>query len=86
MLAGLLMSAEKKGKPRGAQDDSRKKSVYTEHLLVPLDFKQRLEQVAQRINQQRKRDGLDKQPTGWFVVQGMEEWLALQEAAAAEAE
>lgn len=86
MLAGMLMGTEKKGKSaRGPQEDAPKKSVYTEHLLVPLDFKQRLERVAQRINQQRKQQGLDKQPAGWFIVQGMEEWLALQEAAPEEA-
>lgn len=80
MLAGLLMGTEKKGKKPEGVEPAAPKNVYTEHILVPLEFKQRLERVAQRLNQKRKKEGLTKKPAGWFVVEGMSEWLALQEA------
>jgi hypothetical protein len=51
--------------PGGAELDE---DEYTEHLLVPIQFKERLERIAQRVNQERRRLKLPKRTLGWFVV------------------
>lgn len=59
---------------------------YTEHLLVPLAFKQRLDRIALKVNQERKRKRLEKRPLGWFVVTQLEGWLAQMEAETGQAD
>lgn len=63
--------------PGGTKEDD---AEYTEHLLVPLPFMQRLERVAQKVNQRRKQLGQKKRAKGWFVVTHLEDWLSLAEA------
>lgn len=55
--------------------------IYTEHIKVPLEFKERLDRIAQRVNQRRKRQGKRKRPVGWFVVTHLDEWMTKAEAA-----
>lgn len=53
---------------------------YEEPIKVPLDFKQRLERIAQHVSQKRKRSGRRKRALGWFVVTHMTDWMAEAEA------
>lgn len=52
---------------------------YTEPVKVPLWFKQRLERIAQRHNQEQKRKDKSarKLPLGYFVVRQLREWAIL---------
>lgn len=73
MIAELCVGKDKKKTPElpappvpgGSEVDD---AEYTEHLLVPVAFKERLEKIAQRVNQERRRQKLAKRPLGWFVV------------------
>lgn len=52
---------------------------YLAHVKVPLGFKERLERIAQHVNQKRKRKNLPKRALGWFVATHLEEWMRLAE-------
>ena len=54
--------------PPTPTEDVEDAKIYIEHLLVPLPFKQKLDRIAFRVNQERKRKKLKKQPLGYFVV------------------
>lgn len=48
---------------------------YTAHLKVPLEFMERLTEIAHKINKRRRRDGKKKRALGWFVVTHLEGWM-----------
>lgn len=52
---------------------------YPSHLKVPLAFMERLEAVARKINNRRRRDGKKKRALGWFVATHLEGWLCQAE-------
>ncbi|HEY1190143.1 MAG TPA: hypothetical protein VGE74_21030 [Gemmata sp.] len=60
----------------GDEDDPK----YTAHLKVPLEFMERLEDIANKINRRRKRTGRRKRALGWFVVNHLKNWMNRAEA------
>jgi hypothetical protein len=66
----------------GDEDDLE----YTQHVKVPLPFKERLERIAQRINKIRRRQGRRKRALGWFVVRNLNEWMDNAEKALEQAD
>lgn len=85
MLAEMSVAKDKsepkdlvpKDVPGGSESDD---AEYTEHLLVPLRFKERLEEIARSVNKQRRRVGKRKRALGWFVVAHLEDWISRTEA------
>ncbi|QEG31608.1 hypothetical protein GobsT_64310 [Gemmata obscuriglobus] len=53
---------------------------YTAHLKVPLEFMERLTEIAHKINKRRRRQGRKKRALGWFVVTHLEGWMNRAEA------
>ncbi len=79
MIAGGCVAKDKR--PAPVPDKPNDEPDYTEHILVPVPFKQRLERIAQKVNQERRRKKMGpKLPLGWFVVTHLERWLADSEA------
>jgi hypothetical protein len=85
MSAGTLVAKGKSPKTGKSEDvkpapEGEEVVEYTEHILVPIPFKERLEAIAQRVNQNRRRQKLPKRPLGWFVVRFLQDWMAAVEA------
>lgn len=67
--------------PDSSAAGDKSATEYTKPILLRLPFKERVEEVAARVNRKRQRLGLAKRPLGWFVERGMRDWLELVEAA-----
>jgi hypothetical protein len=88
MVAGNAVARDRKTKnppapvpvPQAPRPDDEGAAEYTEHVLVPLPFKERLERIAQKVNQERRRQKLPKRPLGWFVVRYLRDWMDMAEA------
>lgn len=65
--------------PAGTPEDEAEEE-YTEHVLIPLRDKQRLDAIAFKVNAERKGKRLSKRPLGWFVVKALREWMDQAEA------
>lgn len=86
MIAEACVSKDKKPKAAEVIQEAVAEVVsvdaveYTEHILVPVPFKEQLERIAQRVNQNRRRQKLPKRPLGWFVVRHLRDWMNAAEA------
>lgn len=91
MTAGIAVPRNEKPKqgrpargepaqPEVPDDQEDEKGQYTQHVLVRLGFKERLDSAVMKANQQRRRAGKKGRARGWYVEKYLTPWLESVEA------